>query len=799
LKVGLNLLYLLPGVGGGTETYARGLLSGLARVASGHEFVVFCNEEAAAWPLPDGPFARVVCPVAASVRPARYAFEQLRLPAWAHAEDLDVLHSLGYVAPLLALCPSVVTIPDLNTIDFGRQLSRSKRIVLGAFTKWSARRADHILTISSFSKDRICEVLGIPRENVTVTLLASNPGRRVEDAAGVSSARPYLVAFSSTSPNKNIPLLLEAFEKARALGVEHDLVLIGHLPASGFGRVPAGVRFTGWLPDDRRDAVVAGADALVFPSLYEGFGLPVLEAMALGVPVLASDRASLPEVGGDAASYFDPTNSQELAGKLVWIARDASARTALRAAGYENVKRFSWEQTASRTLDAYETAVRQSVAVHRRGRNRKDRGVAATPSGGAGHGIGAGFHGVGGMRLTFVSLYYWPDEGAVPRLLTDLAEDCAAAGHAVRVLTSRGRYLRFDDRPLPGREERRGIRIERVRGTQFGRGTRIGRLCDYATFLAFVMVRLVFAPPEGTWLCVSSPPMLAVAVAAAAGLRRRRFVYKVEDLFPDLALALGAIRPGLMARLAARSAAFSLRRASTVVAIDELMARRLRAAAPEARIEVIPNWADGAALAPEPAAGRRLRAENGWDGRFVVLYSGNLGLAHRFDEILAAARLLAEGETQHVLFVVSGEGPRLLETRRAANGLPNVEFRPFAAPADVGALHAAADVLLVTLDPRAEGLVVPSKFYAALAAGKPVLYVSAGGDGIATAIRETGVGWVVPPDAGSIAGCLRKVMSEPEENRRRGKRARRLLLERFDRKQAAARWLALLAGLESNP
>jgi glycosyltransferase involved in cell wall biosynthesis len=355
MRVGVNLLYLIPGVVGGTETYARGLLGGLARAATRHEFVVFCNEEASDWLLPPG-FRRVVCPVSAIHRARRYVFEQLRLPAWARAEKLDVLHSLGYVAPLWAPCPSVVTIPDLNTVAFGRQLSRSKRIVLGAFTRWSARRADHILTISSFSKDRICEVLGVPRENVTVTPLASSPREPAGDPAGVSVARSYFVAFSSTSPNKNIPFLLEAFARARASGLEHDLVLVGHPPTWAFGRVPAGVRFTGWLPDDRRDAVVAGAAALVFPSLYEGFGLPVLEAMALGVPVLASDRASLPEVGGDAAVYFDPMSSGELARKLAWLARDASARASMRAAGYENVKRFSWEKTAALTLEVYEMA-----------------------------------------------------------------------------------------------------------------------------------------------------------------------------------------------------------------------------------------------------------------------------------------------------------------------------------------------------------------------------------------------------------------------------------------------------------
>jgi len=390
-------------------------------------------------------------------------------------------------------------------------------------------------------------------------------------------------------------------------------------------------------------------------------------------------------------------------------------------------------------------------------------------------------------RLTFVSLYYWPDEGAVPRLLTELAEDCAAAGHTVTALASRGRYLRFDRRPLPPREVHGAVAIDRLPGTTFGRGSRLGRVSDYATFLASVVARLLLSPPDGVWLCVSSPPMLAAAVAAAARIRRRRFVYKVEDLFPDLALALGAIRPGPVARLAARASAFSLRRASAVVAIDESMAERLRRAAPGGRVSVIENWADGAALAPAPAEGARFRSESAWDGRFVALYSGNLGLSHRFTEVVEAARLLPD-----ILLVMCGEGPRLEETRRAAEGLPNVVFRPPVAPPEVAALHAAADVLLVTLDPRAEGLVVPSKFYSALAAGKPVLYVGGGRDGIAKVIREADIGWVVPPDPRAIADSLSRARSEPEENRRRGERARRLLEERFDRRRASGRWLELL-------
>ncbi len=373
MRIGLNLLYLIPGVVGGTETYARGLLTGLAAVGPGHDFVVFTNEEAADWPLPPG-FRRVVCPVVAMHRERRYAFEQLRLPAWARAEELDVLHSLGYVAPLLAPCPSVVTIPDLNTVAFGRQLSRSKRIVLGAFTKWSARSADHILTISSFSRDRICEVLGVARENVTVTLLASSPREPTGGPAGVSGERPYLVAFSSMSPNKNLPQLIRAFALAQGRhGLRHALVLVGHEPP--FTRRPDGVRFTGWLPDAQRDEVLAGADLLVFPSLYEGFGLPVLEAMVAGVPVLSSNRASLPEVGGDAAEYFDPENVDEMALKIATLAADCGARDRMREAGFKNAARFSWEKTAAATLNAYGKAL---VWGRRRGPESYDERVSRT-------------------------------------------------------------------------------------------------------------------------------------------------------------------------------------------------------------------------------------------------------------------------------------------------------------------------------------------------------------------------------------------------------------------------------------
>jgi glycosyltransferase involved in cell wall biosynthesis len=355
VRIGLDLLYLIPGVVGGTETYARGLLTGLAAVGRRHEYVVFVNEEAADWPLPAGPFTRVVCPVRAESRAARYAFGQMRLLLWVRERGLDVLHSPGYVGPLLAPCPLVLTVHDANWLALARGLPLSKRLFLGPMTRLSMKRARVVLTVSEFSRSELLNRTGVSPEKVWVTHEVADARPSARPARG--GGAPYFTAFSSASPNKNIPFLLKAFEKARALGVEHDLVLIGHRPASGFGRVSAGVRFTGWLPDDRRDAVVAGADALVFPSLYEGFGLPVLEAMAAGVPVLSSNRASLPEVGGDAAEYFDPENVEEMAVKISTLAADRRARERMREAGFRNVACFSWEKTAAATLNAYEQAL----------------------------------------------------------------------------------------------------------------------------------------------------------------------------------------------------------------------------------------------------------------------------------------------------------------------------------------------------------------------------------------------------------------------------------------------------------
>lgn len=361
MRIGINLLYLLPGQVGGTEAYADGLLRGLARCDSDDEFHVFVNREAAAWPLPPAANVhRIVCPVNAAGRTGRYIYEQLVLPNLLNRCKIDLVHSLGYVSPLGARCPTVVTIHDLNYRAFGAQMPVVKRTMLALFVKASALRATRVITDSEFAAREITGAFGLGTDRVTVAHAAPRfhttaGGNAPELFSRLAIHPPYFVAFSSFSPNKNIPRLLQAFALVREREhVAHQLVLVGHRPElPETGAVAHDVVFTGYLSEADLDTVLTAATCLVFPSIYEGFGLPVLDAMAVGIPVVCSRAASLPEVAGDAALYFDPYSPEDIAARMSQVVSDPDLRDRLRHAGFENVKRFSWQKTARETLRVY--------------------------------------------------------------------------------------------------------------------------------------------------------------------------------------------------------------------------------------------------------------------------------------------------------------------------------------------------------------------------------------------------------------------------------------------------------------
>jgi len=367
VRIAANLLYLLPGYVGGTETYAVSLLSALARVDRENEYLLFVNQESAGFCARHGlPFEELICPLRASSRLQRYVWEQAMLPIQLRHHRVDIVHSLGYVSPVFAPCASVVTIHDLNTVALQDVLSWKKRIALSILVRESADRADRVLTVSEFSRSEIQRYLGTDPSKISVVYEGPRRNDRVpagwdELEATYGLRKPYVAAFGSVSVHKNIPCLVDAFAAVSAQ-VLHSLVIVGHTrPPAERAIADArhrGVRVvtTGYVPDAHISPLLSHADLFVFPSLYEGFGLPALEAQQAGVPLLSSDAGSLPEVAGEGAYYFDPHSVEDLSQALRTCLQDRDLRERLRRKGAENVARFSWEQAAQQTLRAYELA-----------------------------------------------------------------------------------------------------------------------------------------------------------------------------------------------------------------------------------------------------------------------------------------------------------------------------------------------------------------------------------------------------------------------------------------------------------
>jgi glycosyltransferase involved in cell wall biosynthesis len=362
VRVGLDLLYLLPGRVGGTETYARELVSALTAAAPGDRFVAFVNRESRGWDLGDRANLEVVhCEVRASSRARRYAFEQLRLPSLLARSGVDLVHSLGYVGPLRPPCPHVVTVHDLIYRGFAPHLATGRRLVLRTFVRATARRADRVITDSANSAAELVADIGLLEREVVVVPLAARTDL-VPAGRDPRVPTPYVLALSSASPSKNLPRLVEAMLRSGAFG-RHHLVIAGNLPDDGSvqraaGAAPRGrVHLVGYVPDDELADLLAGADLFAFPSTYEGFGMPVLDAQRLGVPVVCSDAASLPEVAGDGAVLVTPTSVPAMAAGLRAVLEDPARRAELVALGRRNAARFSWEDTAARTLAVYRSVL----------------------------------------------------------------------------------------------------------------------------------------------------------------------------------------------------------------------------------------------------------------------------------------------------------------------------------------------------------------------------------------------------------------------------------------------------------
>lgn len=394
------------------------------------------------------------------------------------------------------------------------------------------------------------------------------------------------------------------------------------------------------------------------------------------------------------------------------------------------------------------------------------------------------------MKLLLVNQYFWPDVAATAQLLSDLAVDAVNAQMEVSVLTGRGSYTGGRKEPRKPREHWCGVEIRRVWCTNFGRGSVLGRVTDYATFLASTTLAILMGRRQDVVVCLSTPPLLA-CLGVLAKLRGSQFVYKVEDLYPDVAVALGVLpKRSVVTKFFAALSAFVMRRAAVCVALDGVMKKTLLERGAQ-RVEVIPNWADGEAIQPDEEAGKRFRIDKGLGDELICLYSGNLGLAHRFDAVIESIENSNWDGTQ-VTFLFVGGGPRLLEVREALSGRPGVRFLPYQPRELLQDLYNAADLHLVTLREEVAGMLVPSKYSGALAAGKPVLLVGGTGTDMFREIQSEGIGWACHHDAGEIEAAIREALADSDGRAGMGKHARRVFEERYDRSRSSRQWMELL-------
>lgn len=369
LRIGVNALYLIPGAVGGTEIYLRNLLAALAALDGVNRYFVFTNRETGADLVPARPnFTQAPQRVRAAFRPARILWEQTALPAAAARLGLDVMLNPGYTAPVYSPCPSVTVLHDLQHKRHPEYFRWWDLPFWRVLLFLSAQLSGAVVASSRATAADLRRFYRIPEERIRVVPIGVDPV--FFDIASRRRPEPLLLTVSTLHPHKNLDGLLRAFAEFRREHAGFRLVvagLRGHY-AGELERLRAelglsdAVLFSGWIPREELYALHERACAVIYPSLFEGFGMPVMEALAAGIPTACSDIEPLRECAGDAALRFDPRDVHAMRDAMARLVRDDALRGRLAVEGPARAALFSWQASARAILETLEQAARPSGA-----------------------------------------------------------------------------------------------------------------------------------------------------------------------------------------------------------------------------------------------------------------------------------------------------------------------------------------------------------------------------------------------------------------------------------------------------
>jgi glycosyltransferase involved in cell wall biosynthesis len=348
--------------GGGIGRYVRELVAALAKLDSASQYRLFIAGARTPPPAPGANFTWSATDISPQWWARIWHRAQIPLPVEVFTGKIDLFHATDFTLPP-TLCRTILTVHDLSFVRVPETTSPTLKRYLDKVVPRSIKRADHILADSQATKDDIIALYNTPSDKVTVLLSGVEPRfHPIDDLNALERVRvryalpdrPYILSVGTVQPRKNYVRLVEALGKLRGQGIDVSLVIVG---APGWLaepiyetikklRLSEFVRFTGFADDADLPALYTGAVCAAVPSLYEGFGLPVLEAMACGTPVLTSNVSSLPEVAGDAALLVDPYDTQAIADGLTRLITDSALRDQLIARGFKQASRFTWERSA---------------------------------------------------------------------------------------------------------------------------------------------------------------------------------------------------------------------------------------------------------------------------------------------------------------------------------------------------------------------------------------------------------------------------------------------------------------------